>query len=113
MDRACCELCVSTRHGEMTEAPFYYWCFMGTGREMLSEELHEPHPFTLPGDKILKRVLAAGSTPNLDRVEREPYESADAVSVVERDGRHFFVFIDVEAERIAVQEVRAEAYQAE
>ena len=38
-----------------------------------------------------------------------PY--ADAVSVVEREGQHFFVFIDLEAERIAVQEQRADAYE--
>ena len=65
----------------------------------------------MSGDKIVERVLAAGYTPNLDRVEREPYAGADAVSVVERDGQHFFVYIDVEAERIAVQEVRQDAYE--
>ena len=97
----------------MTEAPFYYWYFVGQGRELLAEELHDPFPFTLPGDKIVERVLAAGYRPNLERVEREPYESADAVSVVERDGQHFFVFIDVEAERIAVQEMRTDAYEPE
>ena len=94
----------------MTDAPFYYSYFHGQGRELLAEELHDPHPFTLRGDKIVDRVIAAGYVPDLDRVERQPYPRADALSVVERDGKHFLVFIDVEAETIAVQEVRVDTY---
>ncbi len=97
----------------MTEAPFYYWYFVGIGRELLARTLGDPHPFTLPGDKIVERVLAADYGPGLHPVEREPYTGADAVSVVERDGQHFFVFIDVEAERIAIQEQRTDAYGPE
>ena len=96
----------------MTEAPFYYSYFHGQGRELLAETLGDPNPFTMPGEKIVERVLSAGYTPNLQRVDREPFTGADAVSVVERDGQHFFVYIDVEAERIAVQEQRADAYEA-
>ena len=93
----------------MTDAPFYYWYFHGQGRELLAEALGDPHPFTLPGDKIVERVLLSGYTPNLELVERDPYPRADALSVVEREGQHFLVFIDIEAETIAVQEVRADA----
>lgn len=73
----------------MTEPPFYYRYFVGDGRELLAETLGDPHPFTLSGDKIVEGVLAAGSTPNLERVEREPYTGADAVSIVEREGSTF------------------------
>lgn len=46
-----------------------------------------------------------------DRVNHS--SGADVFSVAERDGQHFFVYIDVEAARIAVQEQRAEAYETE
>ena len=60
----------------MTEPPFYYRYFVGDGRELLAETLGDPNPFTMPGDKIVERVLAAGYTPNLKRVERDPYPRA-------------------------------------
>ncbi len=97
----------------MTDAPFYYSYFHGQGRELLAETLGDPNPFTMPGEKIVERVLAAGYTPDLEHVEHEPFPDADAMSIVERDGQHFFVYIDVEGERIAVQEKRAGAYEAD
>lgn len=29
----------------MTDAPYHYWYFVGTGRELLAAELNDPHPF--------------------------------------------------------------------
>lgn len=64
----------------------------------------------MAGEKIVERVFAAGCRPNLQPVEREPFAGADVVSVVERDGQQLFVFIDDEAERIAVEEMRVDAF---
>ena len=94
------------------EPPYFYTYFAGQGRELLALELDDPNPFTLSGAKIVERVLA-GYKPDLGHQEREPYHTADALSVVERDGQHFLVSIDVEGETIAVQEQRADAYERE
>ena len=97
----------------MTKAPLFYTYFAGQGLELLRLELDDPNPFTLPAAKIVERVLAAGFKPDLEHQEREPYHTADALSVIEREGQTFLVSVDIEGETIAVQEQRMKAYGAE
>ena len=52
---------------EMTDAPFYYGISRHRPRAA-GRNVGRPFPFTLPGAKIVERVLAAGYTPVLDQV---------------------------------------------
>lgn len=88
----------------MIEAPYFYTHFAGRGRELLALELSDPNPFTLSGEKIVERVLAAGYKPDVENKEREAYPTPDALAIVSRNGQHFLVSVDVEGETIAVQE---------
>ena len=97
----------------MTDAPFYYWYFFGHGRELLEEELRDPHPFSLPGAAIVERVLAAGYTPQSENIERKPFKIVDQTSLVRRGDQTFLVWVNQGSETIAVQEQRADAYGPE
>ena len=68
-------------------------------------------PLSLPGSEIVERILAAGHTPDLKREQRLPFPVADNMAVVNRKGQTFVVSIDTEAETIAVQEQREDAYE--
>lgn len=92
---------------------WHYSYFAGRGRELLAEELGASDPFSLPGAEIVERMLAAGYTPDLESARRVPFPMSGLVDKIERDGQTFLVSIDSEAETIAVQEQRADAYEAE
>ena len=93
------------------EPPFYYSLFAGTGRGLLAETFGDPDPFSLPASVIVERILAAGYTPDLEHEQRLPFPVADNMAVVNRKGHTFVVSIEPEAETIAVQEHRDDAYK--
>ncbi len=89
---------------------FYYSYFTGHGRVSLAHTLGTSDPFGLEPCKIIERILAAGFRPVLKKPKTEPWRTIGPVSEVAVDGQTFLIAVAKKAERISIQEVRADAY---
>ena len=69
-------------------------------------------PFGLDPTRIVERILAEGFRPVLKSPKTEPWRTIGPVSEVQLDGQTFLVAVSKNAERISVQEMRADAYSA-
>jgi len=67
-------------------------------------------PFALGPAEIVKRVLAAGYTPNIDRSSAESWPTSGRVTVVRRENQTFLVSVCRDAEEISMQEMRVDRY---
>ncbi len=88
----------------------YYSWFSGHGRAVLADELGAEDPFALSPSEIVDRVVAAGHRPAIEAAQDQPFPVVGRLDKIERVGVVFFVSISRDAEEIAVQERRDEAY---
>ena len=92
---------------------FFYPCLFGKGRGILADLLGAEDPFAVPAVQVVERMLAAGYTSRIDRMQREPFQQFGTTAEVQIDDQLFLVAVSRDGESVSVQEVRAEAYPSE